>query len=533
MASSFCTAAGAISGWSGQTVTGRGERLRLALGGTAAVSLAAHAFSYFNFIPQHDALIESFWANSDWQVTLGRFLLPAYMSLRGTMPMPWTAGLLSILFLGLSVYLFTATLDMDTRAEILLTGAFLSANITVTTLNALFQYFSDAFMFSLLLACLGTYLLRDRPGWRQAIPAAVCYFLCVGIYPAFITAALCTLLILLLRDAADADGFTAALWKKIGVWALVLAAALAMYLAASRAALSSHGLSAADKSTSVFALGGLSVRELLYRAGVNGYFFLCMLFVGFSPVHHVEYLGAAGGIAGAALAVLCVASFCCRNKGRIRGWIWVLFLAGAALFPVIARAVNIMTGNGSANQTIFSQYLAWPVLLWLLFYRKREPLETDESRQKPGRLSVAAAVLLSLVVILGNVRLANQAYTVQKVLYDRAVYHTGRVIEDLQEAGYEKDSADRVILAGTFDLGNDMTAQLDRLRCIGAFYDTAVTYDNTFRYLTRLMGYGISAAGADSAPDPEAMRAAIAAMPTYPARGYLQVVDGYYVIRLS
>ena len=29
------------------------------------------------------------------------------------------------------------------------------------------------------------------------------------------------------------------------------------------------------------------------------------------------------------------------------------------------------------------------------------------------------------------------------------------------------------------------------------------------------------------------MRAAIAAMPTYPARGYLQVVDGYYVIRLS
>ena len=532
MAISMRTAAGAVSGWSGKPVAGEGERLRLALGGTAAVSLAAHAFSYFNFIPQHDALIESFWASGNWQITLGRFLLPVYMSVRGSMPMPWTAGMLSILFLGLSVYLFTRTLDMDTRAEILLTGGFLSANITMTTLNALFQYFSDAFMFSLLLSCLGTYLLRDRPGWRQALPAAVCYFLCVGIYPAFITAALCTLLILLLRDVADADGFTGAIWKKVGVWALVLAGAMGLYLAASRAALASHGLSAADRNTSIFSLGGLNVRELLYRAGVNGYFFLCMLFVGFSPVHDVTYLGAAGGLAGAALAVLCAGVFFRRNRGRLKGWIWLLFLAGAVLFPVIARAVNIMTGNGSANQTIFSQYLAWPVLLWMLFYRKKDAPEAEEPRGS-GRLSVTAAVLLSLVIIGGNVRLANQTYTVQKVLYDRAVYHTGRVIEDLQEAGYEKGTGDRVVLSGTFVLGNDMTAQLDALRCMGAFYDTAVTYDNTFRYLTRLMGYGISASAIDSLPDPEAMRAAIDQMPAYPARGYLQVVDGYYVIRLS
>ena len=504
-----------------------GAGFRLALGSTAVFMLAAHAFSFFNFTPQHDALIESFWQSMDHVVGLGRFLLPVYMQLRGYAPMPWVAGMLSIIFIGCSVYFITRTLRMDTRAEILLTSGFLSANICVLTLNSLFQFCIDAYMCSLLLACLGVWMLCRTTDLPRFAGAVACFLLSVGIYAAFITVALCLMMAVFLSDVADHNGFSPALWKKVGVWALALALAAGLFFVGCKLSLSWLGVAASTRKTSVFSLGTVSAGDLAYRIGVNYYFFLAMQFLGFSPVHHADYLGALYGLAGSLLAILCVVSFCRRNRGKLHGWIFALYAAAAFLFPLIARLVPIMTGNGGSNQTMFAQYLVFPLLLWLYFFRKEgEP----EEGPRTGSSRSAAVVLLSALIILGNVRFANEAYTLQKVIYDRALYHTGQVIEDMQDAGYDAGKGDKVVVSGSFSLGGDLKPRLKKFSDAGidGFYDTSITYSDTFRFMARMLGFGFRTV--EGTP---AQREQLSGMPAYPEEGYLREEDGVYLIRLG
>ncbi len=539
MASSFRTALGAISGWSGQTVTGRGERLRLALGGTAAVSLAAHAFSYFNFMPQHDALIESFWQNTGWVISLGRFLLPVYRTLAGSEPMPWVTGMLSTLYIALAVYCISGSLAMNTRGEILLTAGFMTANLSVLTINALYQFVFDAYMFAFLLACLGVYILHDAASPGRIALAAACFFLSVGVYPAMITGALCLFMLCFLRCAAEENAVSPALWRRFGAWAVSLAAAAAMYLLCSRLALGFFGVSAADKNTSIFSLDAKSIRDILYGIGVNTYFFYAILFLGVSPVHATAYLGPVYGAAAEALALSCVASSCRRNRGALRGWVAALFFPGVILFPVFARLVNIVAASGTAHHTAYAQFLAYPALLWAFFFRAKKKDAGDDdpgSVPEPGNASVCLVLLLSLILILANIRFSNSAYTLQKVIYDRAMYHSGQVAEDLKDAGYSASDGEQVVVVGTFSLGGELSGKLDRFTQAGlyGFNDTSVTYNTTFRYMLRTMGIRINMVSVGDTADPDALGRLLEDMPAYPKEGYLQKSDsGLYVIKLS
>lgn len=499
------------------------ERLRLSMGGTATAMLAAHAFSFFNFIPQHDALTESFWQSVPHVVGLGRCLLPVYMYLRGNAPMPWVTGMLSALYMGLSVYYISRTLHMDTRSEILLTGGFLSANICVLSINALFQFCFDAYMFSLLMSCLGVWLLRQG-GLRNYVFAAVCFFISVGVYTAFITVALCLAMSSMLRDTIEHSGIPAKQLKVFAAWAAVFAAAAALYLLACRVSLSIVGTEASVRKTSVFSLGSVGLKDLVYRTGVNYYFFVAMQFLGCSPIHGTECVGIPFGIAGSLLAGICLVSFLRRHKGKLCGAAYVLAAAEAAVFPLIARLVPILTGNGGSNHTAFGQYLLFPLLLWLFFFRREE-----DKRPRSGA-AVTAVVLLSAAIILGNVRFSNEAYTLQKVIYDRAVYHTGRVMSDLHEAGYDAEKGDTVIVSGSFSLGPDLAPELRKFdeAGVGGFYDTSITYSDTFRSMARLLGCSFRPGGESDHLDEQLLQ-----MPAYPKDGYLKEDNGTFIIKLG
>ena len=213
----------AVSSWCSARAESDAQRLKLSLLGAAIFSLAANGFSYMNFTPQHDALIESYWYTRTHLIALGRFFLNGYMTVRGKLPMPWAAGMLSMVFLGLSVYLLTKALRMDTRAEILLSAGFMSANLCITSLNASFQYFVDAYMFSLLTACLGAYLLTLQPGLGRGAAAAAALLVSTGVYTAFFPTACVILLLAILREVLEnnAIGVRYMLRGKLAAYALI------------------------------------------------------------------------------------------------------------------------------------------------------------------------------------------------------------------------------------------------------------------------------------------------------------------------
>lgn len=105
------------------------QNVKICFLATAAFSLVANAFAYFNLTPHHDSINHIFHFAGKWEISLGRFLQPAWETLINSVTVPWFTGLLSIFFLSLTVWFCTEILNIRSKAGIILTSGFLSVNL--------------------------------------------------------------------------------------------------------------------------------------------------------------------------------------------------------------------------------------------------------------------------------------------------------------------------------------------------------------------------------------------------------------------
>ena len=169
-----------------------------------AIGLAAHGYCYFNGNFSHDSLFSIYEESPEINIAVGRFLRPVYRMLRGNFTLPVINGVLSLVFLSLAVYLLTDILDIRRKSAIALTCGLLVTNATFTLMNATYLHDADAYMVSLLLALAGVWTaLRVRHGiWY----ATLFYFASLGIYQAYIDAAIYVFLILALVRLLKGEG---------------------------------------------------------------------------------------------------------------------------------------------------------------------------------------------------------------------------------------------------------------------------------------------------------------------------------------
>ena len=97
-------------------------------------------------------------------------------------------------------------------------------------------------------------------------------------------------------------------------------------------------------------------------------------------------------------------------------------------------------------------------------------------------------------------------------------------------SSYEAAAGERVSVTGSFDLGSDLDPQLRKYQDagVGGFFDTSITYTDTFRSMARLLGSGFRAGG-----EVEDLQKRLAEMPAYPLDGYLQKENDVYIIKLG
>ncbi|MBQ1719765.1 MAG: hypothetical protein II027_03860, partial [Bacteroidales bacterium] len=79
------------------------QNLKICFIATAVFSLVANAFAYFNLTPHHDSILRVLRFAGNLEISTGRFLLPVWGKMIGDIAIPWFTGLLSILFLSLTV----------------------------------------------------------------------------------------------------------------------------------------------------------------------------------------------------------------------------------------------------------------------------------------------------------------------------------------------------------------------------------------------------------------------------------------------
>ena len=510
-----------IGKWTGPLPAGR-KRLLWCVACTAAFSLLANGYAWFNFYPVHDAFSFVMGDLGYYHVTLGRFLDPVFMFFKGHISVPFLTGLLYTLYLGLCVYIVTDVLKQGSRLGILLTGAFLSVNASTIEMNAVHQYYSDVLLFALLLSLCGVRMLTGGRK-RGTVAAFAAFYASFGIYPAYITFAAALLIFRAFTDALFEDRITRETLLGWLRWILVPAAAGIAFLLTGKLILSVRGMDASQHDWSVYTLGSRRATELISRAGYHEREFFKLFFTDW-------FTGPVSAFSAAFLTALCVAAFClfCVKKRRKR--MLIPFAALLIAFPVGSRLVNIFTSIPDAYRTMFAQFLFFPFLLRLLFFGLDEWRENGRKRLSSVLIALTAA--LSGLIVAGNILCSNQAFTVQRVLHDRAIYHTGRVLQDLDALYPQRDGTEKVAVIGLFRKSSDGDKYMDHIRKIGVLRpSTGITYEMVLARAAEYLGNPIRYSGSysEQVRDLDEVRT----MPAYPEPGYIATVGEYIVIRLS
>lgn len=498
------------------------EKLKWTAISTLFFFLLGNGYAYFEFNPIHDALGFALNEQGIWQTMLGRFLLPLYLKCRGEVSSPFIIGSLSVLYLTAGIYMICLILHLRTRLEIILTSAFLSTNLFTFEISAVHQYYADAFLVAFLFSCAGVYLLDSAITKKRIAASVLCFFISFGVYPAFITFAACLFIIIFCRRMINGD--TDTLIRDVFIWLGTSITAGLLYAAGSRAALIFRHLRPSDARQSIFSFGSLSAEKIL-KSVMNNYnkFFAELFNAG-------DYTGRSAGYAATVLAVLCLLCFISFAVKKIRSVRLFILVGALLLFPVISRLVNVFTGNRSFR-TIYAQYLLFPVLIRLCF------LSLENIRNRSGTILKCAIVLLSGVIVGKSIQFNNGGFVLRKVMYERTLYHTGRVIADIDEFTDGHGTERKIAVIHIFDLDTHSSLTMEkqkknRYRNVEGFGgDTGISYVQVFKNTADVLGYDLKweSKYTDAVKDlPEVKK-----MPAYPEPGYIAEIGEYLVIKLS
>ena len=150
--------------------------------------LIAHAYCFLHSSFSHDSLT-AFYATiyeEKAKIELGRFLAPIYRNIRGPVAMPWLIGFLSLIWIGLAVFLVVKIFSISSKKNIILISGITTVNITVIALLATYIFEADIDMFSLLMSILAVYIWKKR-GWIAAIIiGAPCVMISIGLYQSYL-----------------------------------------------------------------------------------------------------------------------------------------------------------------------------------------------------------------------------------------------------------------------------------------------------------------------------------------------------------
>lgn len=160
-------------------ITGERQRLLASFAAVFLFGLLAHGYAFTNFTVSHDSLNEMFLSGdiryaagsvADWKISLGRFLYPAYRAVfSGGAGTPWLSGILSLVWVSLSVYLVSRLFSVDNALLLAVIGALFVTNVSYSALAATYIYDLDGDMLAMLLAVCAAYLLLRGTLRRRAL----------------------------------------------------------------------------------------------------------------------------------------------------------------------------------------------------------------------------------------------------------------------------------------------------------------------------------------------------------------------------
>lgn len=496
---------------------------------TLAFLLIMHGFRFVSLGFSHDALAFAAPTDFEWKVSLGRYMQPVYWKLRGYVAAPYLVGLMTWLWLGISVVLVLRMTRVTGNLATLLVAGVMTSSQAIISANTGFIHETDTFMLALLLAVGAAYLCQStRCVWLAASPLLLAAS--AGLYQSFIQAYIALVMIVALLDLLR-GGRLLPVVLRCAKCALALGMGMALYLAGYRLALALTGIEASNSHNGLMHMadyGEATFAQMLVQTYVQPFGFLRDLQSRNAAVVRLAQ--------GCVLLLALGATVAVMIKKRLRPLETAAVLVILLLLPLGINCIFMIYRGGYHELMLYSYCLVnvYAVAVTEQALSLQWPEGAGTARLPVRRGAAMALPLLLALILFDKTVFANQLYLKKELEIDSTLSVMTRVIDRLEQTEGYAVGETPVAFVGSLDasqINRDKPAFAYMKRFNGSEENYAITFGDTYwMYLRDVLGYPIV-----QAEDAERIvrQEAVAAMPSFPEKGSVALVDGVAVVKLS
>ena len=509
------------------------KQLYLALAATFILGLWTHGYGFLHDSFSKDSLSEFYGMSggSAWKIQLGRVVVPIYRQIfRTELTLPWMVGLLSLLWIGLAVYLVVRIFRIRSKLSVVLIAGILTANITVAATAATYSHDYDCDMFAMLCSVCAVYCWKEfRFGW---LLGAVCVALSLGIYQSYISVAITLVIFACILDLLDGEKFLTVIQNGLKAVGMLLIGGIIYYILM-KAVLTATGITLASGDTnSLDSALTLSVQEIIYLTVYTYLDCMSRLLNVISPYPAVLIRGIT-----LVLMIFCAGILVWGLCKRRVGWLEKILCAGLiALIPLGMNLIYIPTHGIVHDLMVYAVWLFYLLVLLLAEWLCRNMETGTKNGEKFRKFPKFLAMTLLAVILYGNVQIANVLYLKKDMEQDAYLSLMTRIVYRMEAFDGYEPGATPVVFAGEHKMLNDSIPGFESYRGITGM-DTSVVASTGEDYRLRsyfqtVMNTPVVVPMGDVY---NAMKAdpRVADMPAYPEEGCVALLDGVLVVKLG
>lgn len=493
---------------------------------TVILFMVAHGYRFLNNLYTADALVEVFQDDIYWQRSLGRFLQPLTMVMRGSICAPWLIGCIAILFLSISFYLISDILDITRPIYLTLLVAVCICNETMTSSIACFLPWVDIYGVALFLAALGAWLYK-RDTVRGYILGSISFVCSMAFYQAYIDVAIALLLFSIISMILYKTKTKDIIITSIKYFLGLLCSAVTYYISYNVICKLHH----VEISTTYNGLSELgdyqntSVIELITKAYTSVFttllspsVFSSTYLLGRSISSMWEIILKVSVILSILLIVTGLIYIAKINKLGITE-IVLLFMV-LAIMPFCINLVFFLSKGMEHSLMTYSFYMIFILLIYVI--------QTASKKSVKNKWMPVLFIPVALL-IWNSIVLSNQMYFKIDMEDRAAESYATRLIHDIEGTDSYEYGVTPVAIIGSMDKSTYIQ-EVPYLRDINVYgnWKSPCTYDMSMDvYLNVYLNAYLNITSIDETSD------AIANMPIYPAKGSIQYIDDVLVVKVS
>lgn len=506
--------------------------LYFALVATFLWGMLAHGYSFFDNSFSHDSLNELHGAIVGNQLKMGsgRVFIPIYRDLfRSDVTLPWLIGVLSLLWLGLTVFLVLRLFRVESKGMAFLIAGIFTTNISVSATAATYIQDLDGNMFSLLCAVAAVVLWRKLPrGWLYG---SILISLSLGIYQSILFAGVALVMIVCILDLLEGRSFREVFAQGLKAIGMILLGGI-LYFLLMKLILRSTGLSLSSGDyNSLDAVTKLTPAIIVQMVGEAYQDWFARLMNAYStyPAFLVKgitiLLFAVCGIAVA--AAVCSIKIGWAEKG--------LMLCLLALLPLGMNMIYVLLQGAVHDLTAYAIWLFYLLVLLLADWLVKQ-WKVSKAKCRAGKGIRITCLLLVCLLLYGNVQFANGMYLKKDLEYDAYLSLMTRVVGRMEDCeDYIPGETEVVFVGMPQALNAVMPGFKDYWNVTGMtspdviFMPEPTRFEAYFHYVL-----GLPLQLADAEVWHSVRQSELAAqMPIYPAEGSIQFHNGVLVVKLG